>query len=680
MVLTAARSRVVLQSRSLYSFPGRAYIHHTRYAPSRLLTPPSSVPVQWHNKSPLHAQPRRHFTWKPIKSIRNISPHLVLGVTAATALVLAGWAYEELKEHIEEDESEEAQERLRRQQELLALESRESRRVDSSSTGEIDRRLRRGETSFYPPEMFVGRDDNHSDKTNQGQGNNNNGTQAENTNAIKKHASSALAGAKRLVYGGEKEGPKHKTVIRIDSNSLPAYQVVEDRWSVNAFKGGYIVGIYDGHLSHHCAELLADHLPAYVADYIDDAYPSMWSRIKFATLGRLLGRESREEKWHQLEVKAHKKAITDAFVEMDREIAKRAMSLLPSNMNKVSSEDIQEFLKDEYVRETLMQAVAGSCAVMAYVKDGMLYVANTGDSRATLGVKKDGRWRAVRITTDQTPSDSMVAQRVRMSHPGEEETCIIDGRVLGVLGTAGAFGDALFKWPIQYHQKVFPSLLSQRHRSTIKHVQKLYFSPPYITALPEVKAKKLREEDRFLILASDGMWDELADEEAVQMIGDWIDQGMQSTEQAKLMAMKRKRAAVAGSGSKAEESQMEEEEEEVQDENQPYRPSLRKIDIKDNNGATHLLRHALGGGDTHRLARMLSGGTSANDYRDDITIHVLVFGTEKDFEGANTSEERKAAVFPQGVDMKMKEVPAVNMEFKDLPTRSRLEALAREWE
>ncbi|KAF9974334.1 Pyruvate dehyrogenase phosphatase catalytic subunit [Actinomortierella ambigua] len=673
MVLTAARPRI-FQTRSFHT-PRPTTVATHRYSPV------------WHNK-PISAQPpRRNFTWKPIKKFHTPPPHLVLGVVAATALVAgAGYAFEELKEHIEEDESEEAQERLKRQRELLAQQSRESRRVDSSSTGEIDRRLRRGETSFFSRQFFSSNNNSSNSGARDGEATKENDAQAIKeksametvTDTTKKHASSALEGAKRLVLGAAKETPVQKTVIRIDSNSLPAHQVVQDRWSVNSFNGGYIVGIYDGHLSHHCAELLAAHLPAYVADHLGDAYPGWWSRFKYATVGRWFKPGTCDERWHKLEVTAHKDAITKAFNEMDLEIAQRAQGLLPSNLSKVTGEDIQELLKDEYVHRTLMQAVAGACAVMAFVKDGMLYVANTGDSRATLGVKRDGRWQAVRITTDQTPSDPMVAHKIRLRHPGEDETCIIDGRVLGVLGTAGAFGDALFKWPIQYHQKVFPALLTQRHKSTIKHVQTLYFSPPYLAAYPEVKAKKLREEDRFLIMASDGMWDELADEEAVQLIGDWIDQGMQSTELAKRMAAVKHKL---GCGEK-NHALDKEEAEEVEDEEQPYRPSLRKIDIKDDNGATHLLRHTLGGGDTHRLARMLSGGTSsANDYRDDITIHVLVFGDEKDLpENASTEEERMAAVFPQGSEMRVKEVPEINMESKNLPTRSRLEALTREWE
>ncbi|KAF9164612.1 Pyruvate dehyrogenase phosphatase catalytic subunit [Actinomortierella ambigua] len=670
MVLTAARSRVVLLTRSLPVTPK-----------------PHRCSSAWHTK-PINTQPpRRHFTWKPFKGFSGMPPYLILGATAATALILgAGYAYEELKEHIEEDESEETQARLRRQRELLALRSRESRRVDSSSTGEIDRRLRRGETSFYSREFLSNSNGNtsgtvndESTKEKDAQATNEKSTIEAMTDTTKRHASNALQGAKRLVYGAPKEAPKHRTIIRIDSNSLPAHQVVQDRWSVNTFDGGYFVGIYDGHLSHHCSELLADHLPAYVVDHIEDAYPSWWSRLKYSTVGRWFKPGTRDERWHSLQVEAHKKAITRAFNNMDDAIAQRAQGLLPSNLNKVTAEDIQELIKDEYIHTTLMQAVSGACAAMTIVKDGMLYVANTGDSRVTLGVKKDGRWKAVRITTDQTPSDPMVAHRIRLRHPGEDETCIIDGRVLGVLGTAGAFGDALFKWPIQYHQKVFPALVSQRHKSTIKHVQKLYFSPPYLAAHPEVKAKKLREEDRFLIMASDGMWDELADEEAVQLIGDWIDQGMQSTEQAKRMAALKHR--LSGCERHLDDKQHIEEEQELDDEEQPYRPSLRKIDIKDNNGATHLLRHTLGGGDTHRLARMLSGGSSVNDYRDDITIHVLVFGDEKDLpDNSSSDEERLATIFPQGSEMRINEVPPINMELKNLPTQSRLEALTKEWE
>mmetsp|Transcript_36312 Transcript_36312/g.45392 ORF Transcript_36312/g.45392 Transcript_36312/m.45392 type:complete len:133 (+) Transcript_36312:394-792(+) len=44
------------------------------------------------------------------------------------------------------------------------------------------------------------------------------------------------------------------------------------------------------------------------------------------------------------------------------------------------------------------------------------------------------------------------------------------------------------------------------------------YTPPYISATPEVKVRKLEKgRDEFLILASDGLWDMISSQEAVEI-------------------------------------------------------------------------------------------------------------------------------------------------------------------
>src|SRR5690606_29545138 len=83
-----------------------------------------------------------------------------------------------------------------------------------------------------------------------------------------------------------------------------------------------------------------------------------------------------------------------------------------------------------------------------------------------------------------------------------------------------AFGDAMFKWPAIWHKKVFPILLGAR-ANILPRILEFYLTPPYLSAKPNVTHHELQPGDKFLIMASDGMWDELSDEVAVRLVGRW---------------------------------------------------------------------------------------------------------------------------------------------------------------
>ncbi len=62
-----------------------------------------------------------------------------------------------------------------------------------------------------------------------------------------------------------------------------------------------------------------------------------------------------------------------------------------------------------------------------------------------------------------------------------------------------AFGDFKLKWPADRIRRFFGA----------KHVLKNYRTPPYLTAKPEVTHHVLKPRDKFLIIASDGLWDQM---------------------------------------------------------------------------------------------------------------------------------------------------------------------------
>ena len=107
-------------------------------------------------------------------------------------------------------------------------------------------------------------------------------------------------------------------------------------------------------------------------------------------------------------------------------------------------------------------------------------------------------------------------QRVLSEHPDEEaSTCLKGERLLGRLAPLRAFGDAKFKWSKKKQEKLLP----ERGLKPLSGAKE-FLTPPYLTAEPEVTSYQLQRSDKFLILATDGLWDMLSNEEAVDFVRD----------------------------------------------------------------------------------------------------------------------------------------------------------------
>lgn len=73
-------------------------------------------------------------------------------------------------------------------------------------------------------------------------------------------------------------------------------------------------------------------------------------------------------------------------------------------------------------------------------------------------------------------------------------------------------GDSRYKWPSESQS----ALRIRQHR-------KNYLTPPYVTAVPEVTHYTLDPKtDKFLILATDGIWDRLSSSQSVDLIAGYM--------------------------------------------------------------------------------------------------------------------------------------------------------------
>ncbi|VVB10454.1 unnamed protein product [Arabis nemorensis] len=164
-------------------------------------------------------------------------------------------------------------------------------------------------------------------------------------------------------------------------------------------------------------------------------------------------------------------------------------------------------------------ATVGSCCLFGAISNGTLYVANLGDSRAVLGsvVAGDSNSNnnhkgaaAERLSTDHNVAVEEVRKEVKALNPDDSQIVIYTRgvwRIKGIIQVSRSIGDVYLKKPEFYRDPIF-----QQHGNPIP------LRRPAMTAEPSIIVRKLKPQDLFLIFASDGLWEHLSDEVAVEIV------------------------------------------------------------------------------------------------------------------------------------------------------------------
>ena len=313
-------------------------------------------------------------------------------------------------------------------------------------------------------------------------------------------------------------------------------------------------------------------------------------------------------------------AIKTGFNRLDNEIVHESVKKVRKAQSKVAA------------AELLAPALSGSCALLSFYdsRSKLLRVACTGDSRAILGRRgPNGKWTATPLSEDQTGGTTSEAERLRKEHPGEPSV-VKNGRILGGLEPSRAFGDAYYKWSLETNQELKKSYFGRNPSPLLK-------TPPYVTAEPIVTTTKVEPENGdFVVMATDGLWEMLTNEEVVGLVGQWLDvqgnpgsHGSQTQSWLKSWWSSQKQLPVEqktgtnGEGQRAP----------IRQQQWGTKTSLNeRFVVEDKNAATHLVRNALGGKDQDQLSALLTlPSPFSRRYRDDLTVEVIFFG-----EGAGT--------------------------------------------
>lgn len=350
-------------------------------------------------------------------------------------------------------------------------------------------------------------------------------------------------------------------------------------------------GVFDGHSGWTTSAKLRQVLISFVARELNATYKAS------KTEGNALGLPSSA---------AIDEAIKTGFVRLDNEIVHESAAKVLKGASRTEAAEI------------LAPALSGSCALLSFYDSSTqtLRVACTGDSRAVLGrrgTNNKGNWTAIPLSVDQTAGTPSEAARLRAEHPGEESSVVRNGRVLGGLEPSRAFGDSMYKWSREIQEKIKTSYFGRTPPGVLK-------SPPYVTAEPVVTTTKVMpERGDFVVLATDGLWEMLGNEEVVGLVGMWLDkQGSSLTSNAagdsnagnqspswlsSWFKQEKKGLPVEKNGAGDAEGQRA-----------PIRQQQwgvksgadERFVVEDKNVATHLIRNALGGKDKDMVCALMT--------------------------------------------------------------------------
>jgi serine/threonine protein phosphatase PrpC len=205
--------------------------------------------------------------------------------------------------------------------------------------------------------------------------------------------------------------------------------------------------------------------------------------------------------------------VFDGHGKYGAEVSQKAAERLPShlvvqeNMLKSPQKAFEVAIKatdaDGYLHlgSNIEYSGATCVAVLVDQDQRMLHVANVGDSRAVLGRQvpdaKSPRWEAIALTQDQKPDDQKELERIELSGGHVAPVDDDDGNPVGPARV----------WDGPNRQK--PGIAMSRTLGDGCAHQLGVISDP------EVTRHQLTPEDRFMLIATDGLWDSLDNEKAV---------------------------------------------------------------------------------------------------------------------------------------------------------------------
>ena len=207
--------------------------------------------------------------------------------------------------------------------------------------------------------------------------------------------------------------------------------------------------------------------------------------------------------------------VCDGHGFFGNEVSEYIKENLPMDLNRIiktkkldlNKDDLSEVIISTFIMENnsllrnkqIDSDLSGSTCVSVIYTPQKLIISNLGDSRCVLGKCKNGEWEFENLSKDHKPNVKEEAERIKKS----------GGRIRPMIDEDGCFVGPL---RVYMRDKDLPGLAMTRSFGD-------YFASLAGTiSIPEIKEHFLVPEDKFIILASDGLFEFISSKEVGNII------------------------------------------------------------------------------------------------------------------------------------------------------------------
>ncbi|CAN6819694.1 unnamed protein product [Brassica oleracea] len=241
---------------------------------------------------------------------------------------------------------------------------------------------------------------------------------------------------------------------------IQANQVLEDQSQIESGNFGTFVGVYDGHGGPEAARYVCDHLFNHF-------------------------REISAETQGVVTIQRAFNATEEGFASLVSEL----WSTMPN------------------------LATVGTCCLVGVIYQSTLFVASLGDSRVVLGKKgSSGGLSAIQLSSEHNANNEDILWELKDLHPDDPQIVVFKHGVWRVKGIIQVMNKDLARDMYMKRQEFNREPIGQKFR--IAEPMKR----PLMSATPTILSHPLHPNDLFLIFASDGLWEHLSNEKAVEIV------------------------------------------------------------------------------------------------------------------------------------------------------------------
>ena len=203
-----------------------------------------------------------------------------------------------------------------------------------------------------------------------------------------------------------------------------------------------------------------------------------------------------------------------------------SIPLLTNNQSKLNNIILESV---DYTQNALSSkydidiSLSGTTLCSALILGNILYLINIGDSRAILGTynSRINKWKITQLTVDHKPN-----------HPIENRRIIFfNGRIER---HKNEFGDEV--GPYRIYGKDSDS--NNQGLTMSRSIGDLESKKYGVIYDPEIFKYELKENDKVIIIASDGLWEQLKNEEVIGIIGDCLNRDLKAKEISEILVEK----------------------------------------------------------------------------------------------------------------------------------------------